>query len=225
MTVRIERPPGLRARKKEAQREAIAAAAWRLFGARGFEAVTVQEVARAAGVSEKTVFNYFATKEDLLYHRVESFEDELLAAVRERRDGETALAAFRRFLLQPRGAFAGGRTQADRDRMRRMNRTIAGSPALLAREERHFTRYTASLAALLAAETGAARDDVASKVAAYAMIGVHRALIEHVRRRVLAGDDDPARLARGLRAEAERAFAVLETGLARYAPHSVRNER
>ena len=61
------------------------------------------EIARAAEVSEQTVFNYFPTKEDLVYWRLQSFEDELLAAIREREPGEPALAAFGRFILAPRG--------------------------------------------------------------------------------------------------------------------------
>src|SRR3954469_3739546 len=60
---------GLRERKKRQTRDAIADAALALFQARGFESVTVADVARAADVSEKTVFNYFPTKEDLVFAR------------------------------------------------------------------------------------------------------------------------------------------------------------
>src|SRR4051794_14275781 len=106
--------PGLRERKKEQTRRLIAETARRLFAERGFDAVTVGEVARAADVSEKTVFNYFATKEDLFYSGMEAFEDRLLGAVRDRAPGETVLAAFRRFLLQPQGGFAlGAGAEAD----------------------------------------------------------------------------------------------------------------
>jgi AcrR family transcriptional regulator len=73
---------GLRERKKQRTRELIAETARRLFGERGFDRVTVAEVARAAEVSEQTVFNYFPTKEDLVYFRLESFEEELLRTVR-----------------------------------------------------------------------------------------------------------------------------------------------
>ena len=52
----------------------------------------------AADVAEKTVFNYFPTKEDLVYGRLESFEEELLEAVRERAPGESVAAAFMRFV-------------------------------------------------------------------------------------------------------------------------------
>ena len=66
---------GLRERKKQQTRELIAETARRLFAERGFEQVSVAEIARTADVSEKTVFNYFPTKEDLVYWRLESFED------------------------------------------------------------------------------------------------------------------------------------------------------
>src|SRR3954467_12797148 len=78
---------GLRELKKQRTRELIAETARRLFAERGFERVTVAEIARAAEVSEQTVFNYFPTKEDLVYWRLEAFEDELLSAVRERAAG------------------------------------------------------------------------------------------------------------------------------------------
>src|SRR5436190_16376375 len=97
---------GLRERKKRQTRELIAQQARRLFGERGFEAVTVAEVARAADVSEATVFNYFPTKEDLFYSDLEAFEEELLSAVRDREPGESMLEALGRFILAPRGLLA-----------------------------------------------------------------------------------------------------------------------
>jgi len=92
---------GLRERKKQQTRQLIADTARRLFAKRGFEGVTVAEVARTADVAEATVFNYFPTKEDLFYSGLEAFEERLLAAIRERKPGESALAAFGRFVLEP----------------------------------------------------------------------------------------------------------------------------
>src|SRR3954471_13486909 len=75
---------GLRARKKRVAREAIAATARRLFAERGFDSVTVAEVAAAADVSEKTVFNHFPTKEDLAFAGREEGLARLLADITER---------------------------------------------------------------------------------------------------------------------------------------------
>ena len=86
---------GLRERKKQKTREEIFEAARELFGKRGFESVTVAEVARAADVSQVTVFNYFPTKEDLFYAGMQFFEEQLLEAVRSRPPGEPAVKAFR----------------------------------------------------------------------------------------------------------------------------------
>jgi AcrR family transcriptional regulator len=210
------RPLGLRERKKQQTREAIAETARRLFGERGFERVTVAEIARAADVAEKTVFNYFPTKEDLVYWRLESFEEELLEAIRERRPGESVLAAFGRFVSMPRGLLAASDPEA-RERLAAITRMITDSPTLLAREEQIYGRYTNSLAALIAEDNGAAGDDVGPWVAANAMMGVHRSLVAYSRRRIVAGDPN-SRIARGLRTQAKQALALLEEGLGDLAP-------
>jgi AcrR family transcriptional regulator len=205
----------LRERKKEQTRGLLSDTARRLFAARGFENVSVAEVARAADVSEATVFNYFPTKEDLVYRGLESFEDELLDAIRARAPGEPILAAFGRFVLVPRGFLAAGDDEAAA-RLLEISVMIAGSPALLAREQKILDRYTASLARLIAAETSAGPDDPRPAVAAGALIAVHRTLIEHVRRRILAGDRDLPGIARSTRAAARKALALLEDGLGGY---------
>ena len=97
---------GLRERKKERTRQLIADTAKQLFAERGFEAVTVGEIARAAEVAEATVFNYFPTKEDLFYGRLEAFEEMLLSAIRDRGPGESVLTAFGRFLTAQEGVLA-----------------------------------------------------------------------------------------------------------------------
>src|SRR3954464_12911095 len=86
---------GLRERKKRATRDAIAAAARRLFAERGFDAVTVAEIAVAADVSEKTVFNHFPTKEDLVFAGGEARLDQLLADLAKRPAGTPVLGVFR----------------------------------------------------------------------------------------------------------------------------------
>src|SRR6266516_4274234 len=210
----MSQAPGLRERKKQQTRQLIADTARRLFGERGFEDVTVAEVARAADVSEATVFNYFPTKEDLFYSGLEAFEEELLSAIREREGGESVLAAFGRFILKPRGLLASRDPEAT-ERLAAIVRTIAESPALLAREQRILARYTDSLAAVIGAETAAKPDAIEPRVAASALIGVHRALLEYTLRQILAGTRNPLR-SRRVRAEAKRALALLERGLGAY---------
>ena len=205
---------GLRERKKQRTRELIAQTAGRLFSERGFDAVTVDEVAREADVSRMTVFNYFPTKEDLFYSGLELFEQRLLDAIRGRERGESILAAFARFVTESRGLLAAEDPDAG-ERLRTVSRLIAESPTLLAREQQIHAGYTDALAALIAQETQARPNDVAPWVAANAMIGLHKALVDYVRGRVLAGETDRKRIARGLRAQAKEGVALLEQGLDR----------
>jgi AcrR family transcriptional regulator len=208
-------PKGLRERKKERTRELIAETARTLFVERGFERVTVAEVARAAEVSEKTVFNYFPSKEDLVFWRLESFEDELLDAIRTRAPGESALAGFGRFVLQRRGLLA-DQDPAAHAALLGVTRMIAESRALLEREQQIFQRYTRSLADLIAEEVGAEPGNVESWVAANALMGVHRALVVHARARLLADARNPE-LAADVLEKGARALAALDEGLGSYA--------
>jgi AcrR family transcriptional regulator len=208
-------PTGLRERKKQQTRELIAETARQLFVERGFEAVPVAEVARAADVAEKTVFNYFPRKEDLVFWRLESFEEELLSAVRDRDPDDSLLDAFGRFVMQRRGLLA----ETDPESVQQLaeiTRMIVESPALLAREREIFDRYTTSLAAVIARERGAREGDVEPWAVANALMGVHRGLVDYSRRRVVAGARPPA-LAREVRAQAKRALGALGRGLAGYA--------
>jgi AcrR family transcriptional regulator len=202
---------GLRERKKQQTRQVIAETARGLFSERGFERVTVAEIARAAGVAEKTVFNYFPTKEDLVYWRLEHFEDELLETIRAREPGESVVDAFGRFVSAPRGLIAATDPEA-RERLEAITRMISESPALLAREEQIYARYTASLAHLIADEAGAGDGDIAPWVAANAMMGIHRALVAYTRRRIVAGAQGP-QLAHDVRMQAKQALGLLEEGL------------
>jgi AcrR family transcriptional regulator len=212
----IEAPQaGLRERKKQQTRQHIAETARRLFGERGFDRVTVSEIARVADVSEQTVFNYFPTKEDLVYWQLGAFEEELLSTIREREPGEPALAAFGRFILAQRGLL-GRQDRAAREQLEGITRMITESPALLAREQQIFARYTDSLAALLAEEQGAKAGDARPWVAANAMMGAHRAVVAYARQRIVEGARHPG-LAREVRARAEQALALLEHGLGDYA--------
>jgi AcrR family transcriptional regulator len=207
--------PGLRERKKQQMRRHIAETARERFAERGFDNVTVAEVAAAAEVSQQTVFNYFPTKEDLVFWRLGAFEAELLATIRDRAPGESALAAFARFLFARPGLLSAPEPAAQ-EQLASFARMIAGSPALLAREQQIFAGNTQALAELLAGELDAEAGDLRPWVAANAITGLHRALVAYARARVLEGARHPA-LGDEVRARAEQALALLEAGLDGYA--------
>jgi AcrR family transcriptional regulator len=212
---------GLRERKKQRTRAHIADTARRLFAERGFEQVTITEIAREAEVAPATVFNYFPTKEDLFYSRLEAFEEQLLTAIRERPSGQSILAAFGAFLLDQRGVLAMNAPGGDREatsQVQTITRVITESPALLARERQVFGQYERHLAHLIAADTGAEPGDAICRMVANALLGLHRALIDHVRELALAGAS-AARIRRSVRREGERAITRLERGLGDFGVH------
>jgi AcrR family transcriptional regulator len=205
--------PGLRERKKQRTRRLISETARRLFAERGFDAVTVAEVARAADVSEGTVFNYFPTKEQLFYGEMEQFEAALVDAVRLRAPAETPVAVFRRVILEGADRLA---LDEVADLIATAGRIVSASPALQAREREIVAEHTGALARLLAEQSAGAEGDVEAEVVAGALMAVHRVLVDDVRRAVLEGQRGQA-LADGLRRSAAAAFDRLERGLADYA--------
>jgi len=194
---------GLRETKKLRMRQEIADKAMALFAKRGFDKVTVAEVAEAAGISEKTVFNYFPTKEDLFYDEVPQRSAAMVEAVRNRRPGESIAAALER--LQSRNC----------DRLcspgfATFARIIEESPALQAKELEIMARYTEALTGAIAEELGVHELD--ARVAANVLVSVQWQHFRNARGHALAGRHGPA-AARRLRAELKRAYRLLEHGL------------
>ncbi|MEO3871421.1 helix-turn-helix domain-containing protein [Nonomuraea sp. B12E4] len=134
---------GLRERKKEQTRRRISEVAMRLFDARGYEAVTVNEIAEAAGVAKVTLFNYFPTKESLA---LDGVMDDTAAVVAGRGEGRTPLAALREHY---RAMGARGVGDLDVEAMLTKVRVIAASPALVAGVQRTHAGQRAALAAEL----------------------------------------------------------------------------
>lgn len=120
-----------RARKKAQTRELIRAVAQELFAERGFEAVTVADVAVSADVAVQTVFNHFATKEELFFADRADWVDGAAAAVRNRPDGVAPLTALRGHLMQTVRWYLDGLKNPD---MRAMVATLEASPSLIAYE-------------------------------------------------------------------------------------------
>ena len=160
--------------------------------------MTVAEIARDADVAEETVFNYFPTKEDLFYGRLEAFEERAARGdPRPRRRARSILEAFGRFLLAPRGLFA-----ADADEAHSAQKQLRAITRMIT-EARRCSRASnrSSPATPTRSRPSSPRRPVPAGrrralVAANALIGIHHALIEFVRKRTLAGDDDRTRLAR-----------------------------
>lgn len=203
----VQQPP-LRERKKQRTRKAISDAATELFAERGFDSVTIDEVAAVAEVSKKTVFNYFGCKEDLLFDEADAAEARLLAAVRERGQEESVLHAVRRHVLAAIERMCSG----EEPWIERMARMVAGSPSLQAREAEIFDRLAHSLAELIREALDAGDGDCRPYVAAQAMMAVQRSVIESARGRVLSGQGG-GELAATLCEEVERGFALLDEGL------------
>ncbi|GAA3155161.1 TetR/AcrR family transcriptional regulator [Planomonospora alba] len=205
---------GLRERKKRETRQRISDIATGLFTARGFDDVTVAEIARAADVSVNTVFNYFATKEDLLLDRAPEVEELLARVFRERRPGEGVLDAVRRDFLDAvdSGHYRYGFHEADSGFIK----MIESSPSLVARVREMDEARERKLAEAIAEELGTGPGDPAPGLVAAQIGAVLRTVVRYAVRRMLAGETVEA-IAPDLRAQGERAFALLESGIAGYA--------
>ena len=175
--------PGLRERKKQATRQLISNVATGLFIQRGFDEVTVAEVAEAAGVSKMTVFNYFPRKEDLFLDRHADRLAELVSVVRSRPAGTSACAALRRHqheLLDAghplSGAIAGGPG---------FWWVLSSSPALMARWYEQEREIAEAFTDVFTEETG---DAFRSRMAAGLLTTAITTIFAHAMSRVLAGD-------------------------------------
>jgi AcrR family transcriptional regulator len=194
----------LRERKKAETRQRIADVATAMFVERGFDNVTISEIADAAGVSKVTVFNYFPRKEDILFDRFPQARDLLTAAVEGRGPDETPVAALRRLFLDlaeeghPIGGF--------QDRYVFFWRTVLDSPALRARAREAMYEFEAHLTDLLAGI------DPNPALTAAVVLAAVRTEFSRTARRMLAGEKAADVLPDHL-AAIDNAFTTLERGL------------
>lgn len=209
---------GLRERKKRQTRRRISDIATGLFLERGFDNVTVADVARAADVSVNTVFNYFGTKEDLFFDRQDEIVEQAAAAFAARRPGESAVELFHRLFLE--GLAEGAHQTAFHEGSEVWARTVRDSPALTARQEEIGHRARERLARLLAEETGAAPGDIAPRAVAGMIMQVQWLLVNEVIERRLAGQT-LAEMGDAIHAAADRAFGLLKHGIGDYARKTV----
>lgn len=155
----MERVVGLRERKKEATRQAVHEAALRLTVEHGFDQLTVEAVADAAGISRRTFSNYFAGKEDALLHGDEQQITELVRAVRERPAEEPAWTALRAAMTQ----FAERVAPPEREWAVR-TRLAMRHPSLLARQLANHAALEQDLAEAVAARRSPVRPLVLAAV-------------------------------------------------------------
>jgi AcrR family transcriptional regulator len=163
--------PGLRERKKQRTREAIVEAALSLFEERGFDHVTIADIAEAADIAPRTFFGYFPSKEDVVFADFPMVLEGLGTRLAERSADETAIDAIRawiRGLLDERGVVD------ERERCRK--RVIVESEALAAHNRALMGRVEELLAEHIARDLGDRPDDVRPRMIASAVIGALGAL-------------------------------------------------
>ncbi|MEU2605977.1 TetR/AcrR family transcriptional regulator [Streptomyces albus] len=199
---------GLRERKKERTRETIAETAIRLFLDKGFDRVSVTEVAEGAEVSRRTLFAYFPTKEDLVLHRFADHESEAARIVRARQEGQPPLDALRQALLA---------ALAERDPNTGLNdspETIAFFGLITSTESlaARLTRYVArGIDALADAFREAGADPLDARLLAAQVIMVERELAEINHAHLVGGQSADDRYPEAVRA-ADRAYDLLRDG-------------
>ena len=202
----------LRSRKKAKTRELLVETAAGLFHERGFEAVTVADIARAAEVSEQTVYNYFSTKEALVLDEDEAYVAHFVAMVTDRPAGMSVIEAVRQEAL--------GFLQAMIDRPASPYRR-GGMPFLVANSipvRRAWLsaceRYAKAVAEALVSGSGDGLSPGAAVIIAMSLLSVFRVIVDEVGAALTEGDDLASRL-NGLRPQIEEGIGWLAGGLGR----------
>ncbi len=211
---------GLRERKKRLMRQRLSDTAARMFLEYGFDKLRVAQVAEACGVSEKTVFNYFPTKESLVLDRLET----TVASLRTGLDPETqrgvppveaALRILDRELSAMTTWLAGQEDPAETARaIRRFGDLIRATPSLRAYQSDMMDQFVGVATEILAARAGMSADDPEPQIAARALLGLWRVQAESLRKYL---DAPPGRLHDLVTADVRRAARLLDTGLHSFA--------
>ncbi len=183
--------PGLRVRKKDATRRRIAEEAMTLFLSRGFAATTLDDIAEAAGISKRSFFDYFPSKEDVVLAWQDVFKDELVAEVAARPPDESLAIAAERAMVAAVSRYDVAQARAH---MRLRDET----PALRARDHLKYEVLEQALAEALLKRPGVKRDPLRARLIAMVVVGALRVGGTE------GAKDDPAaharRIAKNLRA-------------------------
>ena len=207
----------LRERKKRQTRQRISDVATSLFLERGFDEVTVAEIAAACDVSEKTVYNYFPTKESLLLDREERMTDAIRRAFGPEAPTESPIEAALQVLDADLDDLVHTWEQGDAPvgiRAFRRFITVTDSTASLrgARQDM-MNRLVQVAAEALAERAGVDPNEPEPQIAADALMGLWRVQFNALRRAALADVTDPQELRRRVRDEVQRAARLIDTGL------------
>jgi AcrR family transcriptional regulator len=204
--------PSLRSRKKAKTRDLLVVTAARLFDERGFDAVTVSDIARAAEISEQTVYNYFPTKEALVLDEEAAYAARFVAMVVDRPAGMSPIEAVRREAL----LFLQAVTDRPTSPHRRggMPFLVVNNSAVRRAWLAACERHAQAVAAALVSDKRLRLSPGAADIIAASLLSVFRVIVDEVGAALTAGDDLPARLNR-LRPQIEEGLDWLAGGLGR----------
>ena len=210
---------GLRERKKRLMRQQLSDTAALMFLERGFDAVRVAEIAEACGVSEKTVFNYFPTKESLILDRLEATVASLRTGLAE--PGVSPVEAALRILDGELGAMTSWLAAQDDPvqasaAIRRFGALIQATPSLRAHQSDMMDQFTTVAAAILAERAAMSADDPEPLIAATALLGLWRIQFQSLTK-YLGGTRTPAQVHQAVLADVRRAARLIDAGLSSFA--------
>jgi len=162
---RSSSPSGLRGRKRAETYARIQAEAMRLFFERGFDATTLDDIAGAADVSRRTLFHYFASKEEIVFSTKADFPNLVAEAIGRRPVDEPLLDMVENALIDMATRLQSGNA-------RNLARLIRDTPALSAGDQAKYEKVERVLAMALAQRKGLPETDIACRVTAATAIGI-----------------------------------------------------
>lgn len=133
-----KRKPGARERKRQETRTRIVDVAVKLFGAQGYEATTVDAIAVAAGISRRTFFHYFGSKDDVLLSMQSGLGERIVAALADQPEGLAPLEAVRRAMMQLVAPYS-------TEELLAIDRLMRSSEAVQSRKQASYVRDEAKL--------------------------------------------------------------------------------
>jgi AcrR family transcriptional regulator len=202
---------GLRDRKRRVTRQRISDVATTMFFNRGFDSVRVSDIADVVGVSEKTIYNYFPTKESMVLDTEDEIVESLSHALRERVPGESLTAAVVRAIKQDMQRF----DELPDELVAlfpRFGEVIGSTPSLMAAWLNLQSRLVEVAREELAARAEVDPRDPEPMIAARALVGLGQVAFEARVRHIAAGLRGPA-LSEAVNSDLDRAARLLETGL------------